>query len=41
MIEKFFGGCQSERNKINELIDAVNEVSGGEVGMKLVFQARI
>lgn len=24
MIEKFFGGCQSEKNKINEIIDGYN-----------------
>ena len=29
MIEKFFGGCQSEKNKINEIIDAVNGLNEG------------
>ncbi len=32
MIEKFFGGCQSEKNKINEIIDAVNGLEGGSGG---------
>lgn len=34
MIEKFFGGVQSEKNKINEIIEAVNgmgEVGGGNL----------
>lgn len=32
MIEKFFGGCQSEKNKINEIIDSVNAMEGGSGG---------
>lgn len=35
MIEKFFGGCQSEKNKINEIIEAVNGLGeGGDGNLK-------
>lgn len=38
MIEKFFGGCQSEKNKINEIIEAVNGL--GEGGDEISFSSK-